>query len=85
MRQTIAGEWYIAVVCEQCSHLVMLFHDLSEGKSDLGDSQFLITCPNCNQRGSFPAEHFQTTSETASCSTLRMASLPVVYYSPYES
>ena len=85
MRPATPGEWYIAVVCEQCNHRVMLFHDLSEGQSDLANSKFLITCPSCNKRGSYPAEHFQAASMTASCSRLRMTSSPFVYYSPSES
>jgi hypothetical protein len=53
------GRWYIAVICARCHHRVILFPDLSEGKSDLGRTQFIITCPNCIEEGSYPAEHYE--------------------------
>jgi hypothetical protein len=59
MPQAAPGEWYIAVVCKRCNHRVFLFRDMNEGKSDLGKTEFLITCPNCNKPGSYQAEHYQ--------------------------
>lgn len=39
------GKWYISVVCE-CSHRILLFPDLNEGKSHLGRTLIdaLFTC-----------------------------------------
>lgn len=85
MTQVAAGEWYIAVICEQCKHRVILFHDLSEGKSDLEKSQFSITCPNCNLKGSYPAEHYHASSNSGGHSPLKIAPIPLVYYAPDRS
>ena len=52
-------EWYISVVCEHCSHRILLFHDLSEGKSELLRSRIHVMCPNCQEEGSYMAEHYQ--------------------------
>jgi hypothetical protein len=53
------GEWYISVVCKHCSHRILLFHDLSEGKSELRQSRLHITCPQCQKEGPYVAEHYQ--------------------------
>ena len=59
MSKAAPGEWYISVVCEHCHQRVLIFHDLSEGKSELELSRFHITCPKCQEEGSYIAEHYQ--------------------------
>ena len=52
------GKWYISVVCEHCTRRLILFPDLTEGKSDLKQSRITITCPDCRNEGSYLAEHY---------------------------
>lgn len=85
MTQTAPGEWYIAVVCKPCNRPVILFHDMNEGNSELANSQFLITCPNCDQKGSYQAEHHRATTHSPGYSPLRMAPIPLVYFPSEES
>lgn len=58
MPHAASGEWFISVVCEQCNHRVLLFNDLSDGKSDLRQSRFNIVCPECQVEGSYVVEHY---------------------------
>lgn len=53
------GKWYISVVCEKCSHRTLLYHDLTEGKSDLGQSRIVSTCSECDTEASLVVEHYQ--------------------------
>jgi DNA-directed RNA polymerase subunit RPC12/RpoP len=51
------GKWYISVVCTHCGTKILMFPDLSEGRSGLSGSLH-TTCPNCNHDGAFKAEHY---------------------------
>jgi ribosomal protein S27E len=59
MPQATPNEWYISVVCEHCNHRVLLFPDLSNGTSELMRSRLHITCPECEEEGSYMFEHYQ--------------------------
>lgn len=53
MPQAIPGEWFIAVVCDQCLNRIILYNDLSEGKSELQGNRLEATCPTCGAEGYF--------------------------------
>ncbi len=59
MLNAAPGEWYISVLCKHCLRRILLFYDLSKGKSELRESKLKIICPNCNIEGSYQAEHYQ--------------------------
>jgi hypothetical protein len=59
MPHAAPGKWYISVVCEKCSHRTLLFHDLNQGKSDLGRSRIVSTCSQCHTQASLVVEHYQ--------------------------
>jgi DNA-directed RNA polymerase subunit RPC12/RpoP len=52
------GQWYISAVCSQCTQRIILFRDLSDGKSELKGS-FVFDCPYCEYRGTYQAEHYR--------------------------
>ena len=52
------GEWYISVVCEVCKRRVLLFRDLSKGKSKVEKSWISLKCPECHQNTSSQIEHY---------------------------
>jgi hypothetical protein len=64
MPHTTPGTWYISVVCETCSHRTLLYHDLTEGKSDLRRSRIVTTCSECNTEAALLVEHYQVPMET---------------------
>lgn len=53
------GKWYISVVCEQCSHRTLLYHDLTKGESDLRRSRIVVNCPECHREAPLLVEHYQ--------------------------
>jgi hypothetical protein len=53
------GRWYIAVTCEKCKSKLVLFPDLTEGKSDLQRSGYSLICPRCKDLTDGKAEHYQ--------------------------
>ena len=59
MPHATPGKWFIAVVCETCSHRTLLYNDLTEGKSDLGKTFVKVVCPNCKTEASRKIEHYQ--------------------------
>jgi hypothetical protein len=52
------GQWYLVSTCTRCQNLIPLFHDLSNGESELNGS-YSLTCPRCNHSGVAKAEHYQ--------------------------
>ena len=52
----VAGNWYITINCV-CGEKLILFADLTKGKGTL-QGEFIITCPTCNMRASYAAEHY---------------------------
>jgi hypothetical protein len=60
--ELVPDEWYISIVC-LCGERLLLCRDLTEGKGCI-DGGFEITCPACDSRGTYPAEHFHYESET---------------------
>jgi hypothetical protein len=58
MLQPTPGKWYISVVCEHCMQRIILYPDLSKGKSDLKNSRISTTCPRCQAATSSAVEHY---------------------------
>jgi len=48
------GTWYIVVTCDKCKSTIVLFPDLTEGKSVL-DANYIVTCPRCAHKGGYQA------------------------------
>ena len=58
MLQPSPGKWYISLVCEHCKRRILLFPDLSQGKSDLKNSRISTECPECHKETSSEVEHY---------------------------
>ncbi len=52
------GQWYISVLCEHCKRRIILYPDLSQGKSELNNSRISLQCPECDAETSSQVEHF---------------------------
>ncbi len=52
------GKWYLVSACTSCRSLIPIFHDLSNGESELNGS-YSMTCPRCNHSGVYSVEHYQ--------------------------
>jgi hypothetical protein len=57
------GTWYIVVTCSNCKRTIFLFPDLNKGKGRL-DANYIVTCPECNHKGSYTAQHYHHREQT---------------------
>ena len=60
------GEWYLSATCPYCECRLVLLHDLNEGRGSIR-GVFKVTCPECNQDQTLPAEHYQHRKELHLC------------------
>jgi hypothetical protein len=53
-----SGQWYLVSHCTRCQTVIPIFHDLSNGESEL-NGNYSLTCPRCNHSGVYKVEHYQ--------------------------
>jgi hypothetical protein len=61
--------WYVIVTCEKCKSTVVLFRDLTEGKSAL-NANYIVTCGGCGHKAAYLAEHYYHSAEQANKNAL---------------
>jgi hypothetical protein len=53
------GSWYLVTACTHCEQRIILFRDLTEGKSELSGTQSTQICPKCDREFTSRLEHYQ--------------------------
>jgi hypothetical protein len=54
-----AGTWYLVIACTYCEQRIILFRDLTEGKSELSGTCSSLTCPKCKREFTNKVQHYQ--------------------------